>query len=98
VIPSYPATPRAQQQKEILPVGTLVRLSNAATGLPGVVEGSVRRKVVIRWPGLGFTGRYRPSTLLVVGAANKPPEAATPAKLKSYQRLLQNLDWDNGRS
>lgn len=90
--PILPGSRRVQVKEELLPVGTLVRLKNAPHGEEGIVTGSTRHKVVIRWPSLNFTGKYRPESLIVVGAAKKEPVASpVPPKLNPYDRLLAKL-------
>src|SRR5277367_3021420 len=83
------------QKQQLLPPGTKVKLKNAPHGEEGVVEGSTRHKVVIRWPSLNFIGKYRPESLSVVGAVKQAE--AVPAKVNPYQRLLQKLDAANAR-
>ena len=75
---------------ELLP-GTQVRLKSNPSGSPGVVEGVVRGRIIVRWPADNYTGRHAPDKLIVVAA---PTDAQ---KLNPYQRLLRKLDEDNGR-
>jgi hypothetical protein len=85
-----PGTPTKRQ--ELLPPGTKVKLKNAPQGGEGVVVATVRNRLQIRWPSEGFTGKYRPESLIVVGVV-KQPEAPAPRE-NPYHRLIRRLHAD----
>jgi hypothetical protein len=79
------------QKQQLLSPGTKVRLKSDP-GSEGIVEGSTRHKVIVRWIGMSFTGKHPLSRLLVVGAV-KQPEAPAPRE-NPYDRLMRKLHAD----
>lgn len=48
------------EHRSIVP-GTMVRLKSCPSGTAGVVEGTRRHRIVVRWPSEGYVGKHAPA-------------------------------------
>ncbi len=80
-LPSMRIPPPPPPEAALYPKNALVRLKSAPDGAPGQVIGHERRRVVVRWADLDYTGRHRVESLeMVETLAGEPPGAQRGAE------------------
>ncbi len=99
-LPSSRIPPPPPPEAALYPKNTRVRLKSCPSGAPGEVVGHERRRVVVRWPDLEYTGRHRVESLERVETLMEEPAGAqrgaegreTASQLNGYERMLQKIE------
>ena len=74
-------TPDTALLEARFPVGSLVRLAAGPDSAPGRVLAVKRRRVIVHWSDLSYTGRHKADALVTAEPKRNP-----------YARLLAKLD------